>query len=83
MASQTSEAEQQHSDCRSPSLHSAAGARPPSWENRPMLTLAIILLVLWALGFITSYTMGGLIHILLVVAIVIILIRVIRGQKVF
>ncbi len=47
-----------------------------------MLTLAIILLVLWALGFITSYTMGGLIHILLVVAIVIILIRVIRGQKV-
>ena len=47
-----------------------------------MLTLAIILLVLWALGFITSYTMGGLIHILLIVAIVIILIRVIRGQKV-
>ena len=47
-----------------------------------MLTLAIILLVLWALGFITSYTMGGLIHILLVVAIVIILVRVIRGQKV-
>jgi hypothetical protein len=47
-----------------------------------MLTLAIVLLVLWALGFITSYTMGGLIHILLVVAIVIILIRVIRGRKV-
>jgi hypothetical protein len=47
-----------------------------------MLTLAIILLVLWALGFITSYTMGGLIHVLLIVAIVIILIRVIRGQKV-
>jgi hypothetical protein len=47
-----------------------------------MLTLAIVLLVLWALGFITSYTMGGLIHILLVVAIVLILVRVIRGQKV-
>ena len=47
-----------------------------------MLTLAVVLLVLWALGFITSYTMGGLIHILLVVAIVIILVRVIRGQKV-
>jgi len=48
-----------------------------------MLTLAVILIVLWALGFITSYTMGGLIHILLVAAIVMILIRVIRGQKVF
>ncbi|MGD0992300.1 MAG: lmo0937 family membrane protein [Gemmatimonadales bacterium] len=47
-----------------------------------MLTLAIVLLVLWALGFITSYTMGGLIHILLVVAIVLILVRVIRGQRV-
>jgi len=47
-----------------------------------MLTLAVVLLVLWALGFITSYTMGGLIHILLVVAIVIILVRIIRGQKV-
>ena len=47
-----------------------------------MLTLAVILLILWALGFITSYTMGGLIHILLVAAIVIVLIRVIRGQRV-
>ena len=47
-----------------------------------MLTLAVVLLLLWALGFITSYTMGGLIHILLVVAIVIILVRIIRGQKV-
>ena len=48
-----------------------------------MVTIAIILLCLWALGFLTSYTMGGLIHILLVVAIVVVLIRVIRGQKVF
>jgi Family of unknown function (DUF5670) len=46
-----------------------------------MLTLAVILIVLWALGFLTSYTMGGLIHILLVVAVVVILVRVIRGQK--
>jgi Flp pilus assembly protein TadB len=83
MASLSSEAEPQHSESRSPSLRSAAGDRPPSGRStRSMLTLAIILLVLWALGFITSYTMGGLIHILLVVAIVIILVRVIRGQKV-
>jgi hypothetical protein len=47
-----------------------------------MWTIAIILIVLWALGFLTSYTMGGLIHILLVVAIVVILIRVIQGRKV-
>ena len=47
-----------------------------------MATLAVILIVLWALGFLTSYTMGGFIHILLVVAIVVVLIRVIRGQKV-
>lgn len=47
-----------------------------------MWTIAIILIVLWALGFVTSYTMGGLIHILLVIAIVVILIRVIQGRKV-
>lgn len=41
-------------------------------------TIAIILIVLWLLGLVTSYTMGGLIHILLVIAIVVILLRVIR-----
>jgi hypothetical protein len=44
-------------------------------------TIAIILLILWALGLVSTYTMGGFIHILLVVAIVVILIRVIRGRK--
>ena len=43
-------------------------------------TLAVVLLVLWALGLVSSYTMGGFIHILLVVAVVMILIRVIRGR---
>lgn len=43
-------------------------------------TIAIILLVLWVLGLVTSYSMGGLIHILLVVAIVVILLRVFRGR---
>jgi hypothetical protein len=47
-----------------------------------MWTIAIVLIVLWALGFLTSYTMGGLIHILLVVAIVVVLIRVLQGRKV-
>lgn len=45
-------------------------------------TVAVILLVLWALGLVTSYTMGGFIHILLVVAIVVVLINVIQGRKV-
>jgi hypothetical protein len=44
-------------------------------------TLCVILLVLWALGLVTSYTMGGLIHILLVVAIVVVLVRVIQGRR--
>jgi hypothetical protein len=45
-------------------------------------TIALILLVLWVLGLVSSYTMGGLIHVLLVVAIVVILIRVIQGRKI-
>jgi len=44
-------------------------------------TLVVILVVLWLLGLVTSYTMGGLIHILLVIAIVVILIRVIQGRR--
>jgi hypothetical protein len=41
-------------------------------------TIAIIMIILWLLGFVSSYTMGGFIHILLVIAVVVILIRVIR-----
>jgi len=44
-------------------------------------TIFVILLILWLLGMITSYTMGGFIHILLVIAIVVILIRVIQGRR--
>ena len=44
-------------------------------------TIAIILIILWALGLVSSYTMGGFIHILLVVAIVVILMRVIQGRR--
>ncbi|GGC60557.1 lmo0937 family membrane protein [Marinobacter halophilus] len=44
-------------------------------------TIAVILVVLWILGLVTSYSMGGFIHILLVVAIVVILVRVIRGRS--
>jgi hypothetical protein len=44
-------------------------------------TICVILLVLWALGMVTSYTAGGLIHILLVVAVVVLLIRLIQGRR--
>lgn len=45
-------------------------------------TIFVILLVLWLLGIVTSYTLGGFIHVLLLVAIAVVLIRVIQGRKV-
>ena len=45
-------------------------------------TIAVILLVLWAVGLVSAYTMGGFIHVLLVIAIVMILINVIQGRRV-
>jgi hypothetical protein len=44
-------------------------------------TIAIILIILWLLGMVSSYTMGGFIHILLVVAIIVILVRLIQGRR--
>jgi len=46
-----------------------------------LYTLAVVLIVLWLLGLVTSYTMGGFIHILLVVAVVMILVNVIQGRR--
>jgi len=46
-----------------------------------LITLAVILLILWLLGLVTSFTLGGFIHILLVLAIVVVLIRVIQGRR--
>ena len=46
-----------------------------------LYTIAIVLLVLWLLGLVTSYTLGGFIHVLLVIAIIVILLRVISGRK--
>jgi len=45
-------------------------------------TIAVILVTLWLLGFITGYTINGFIHILLVIAIIVVLIRIIRGRKI-
>lgn len=48
-----------------------------------LYTIALILVVLWLLGLVSSYTMGGFIHVLLVIAIVVVLIRIISGRRPF
>jgi hypothetical protein len=60
-----------------------AGNEPQTiWEGDNMLwTIAVILIVLWLLGLVSGYTMGNFIHILLVIAIVIVLVRVIQGRR--
>jgi hypothetical protein len=45
-----------------------------------LYTIAIVLIVLWALGLVTAYTMGGFIHVLLVIAVVMVLLRIIGGR---
>lgn len=44
-------------------------------------TIVVVLVVMWLLGMVSSYTMGGLIHVLLVIAIVVVLVRVIQGRR--
>ena len=66
----------------------APRTRPYSTSHHPfkgiedmLMTIVVILVVLWLLGMITSFTMGGLIHILLVIAVVVVLVRVIQGRN--
>jgi hypothetical protein len=47
-----------------------------------LTTIAVVLIILWLLGLVTSYTVGGFIHILLVVAVIIVLLRIIQGRRV-
>lgn len=47
-----------------------------------LYTIAVILIILWLLGLVTSHALGGFIHILLVVALIVLLLRIIRGEKV-
>lgn len=57
-------------------------ASGPRHRKGPMLyTIAVVLLILWLLGLLSSYTLGGFIHILLVIAIVMILVRLIQGRR--
>ena len=74
-----------------PLNHYPTGARrtsgvPPfredTGETNMLTTIAVILIALWLLGVATSYTMGGIIHILLVIAIIVFLVRVLQGRRV-
>ncbi len=60
----------------------AASTAPDSEGGHMLWTLVLILIVLWALGLVGGYAFGGLIHLLLVVAIVVVIIQVIQGRKV-
>lgn len=63
-------------------LSNAGHAVKPAFRKEDLMlwTIAVILIILWLLGLVSSYTMGGFIHILLVIAIVVILVRVIQGR---
>lgn len=60
----------------------ARSAGPSSRQEMMLWTIAVVLLVLWVLGLVSSYTLGGFIHLLLVVAAVVIVIRLIQGKKI-
>ena len=51
-------------------------------EKTMLWTIAVVLVILWVLGFVSSYTMGGFIHILLVIAVITVLIRIISGRRI-
>ena len=57
------------------------GSKTNQNENHMLYTIAVVLLILWLLGLVTSSTMGGFIHILLVIAIVMVLVNLISGRK--
>ena len=63
-----------NSDCQ-------MGSRTRGLESHVLLTLAIILLILWALGFVAFHVGGGLIHLLLVIAVVVVLFRLFTGRR--
>jgi hypothetical protein len=60
----------------------ASGLHEPPAEDRMILTLVVVCLLLWFLGLMTSYTLGGVLHILLVVAVVLFLVHIIQGSSV-
>jgi hypothetical protein len=65
-----------------PSRHTTGRTRRPLLSELPMLyTVAVVLLVLWALGFFGGYVFGGLLHLLLVIAVVMVVLRLLSGRR--
>jgi hypothetical protein len=54
----------------------------PKEEGRMLWTIFVILLILWLLGLVSGYTMGGVIHVLLVIAVIVLVIRLIQGRRI-
>jgi hypothetical protein len=60
----------------------ASSAPPPAvWPFTMLYTLAVVLILLWLLGYLSSYDLGGFIHVLLVIAVILFLVRLISGRK--
>ena len=57
------------------------GSESTQTENHMLYTIAVVLIVLWLLGLVTSYTMGGFVHVLLVIAVIMILVNIIQGRR--
>jgi len=57
------------------------GLGPVKFQIPMLITIAIVLLILWLLGVVSSYTLSGFIHVLLVVAVILFLVRIIRGEN--
>ena len=52
-------------------------------ESNMLWTICVILLILWLLGLVSGYTLGGFVHILLVIAVIVVVVRLIQGKKIF
>jgi hypothetical protein len=73
----------QRTDCPGVDVYGARNEPPinAGAEMKMLETIAILLLILWLLGMVSSHTFGGFIHILLVIAVVVVLVRIIRGRN--
>jgi hypothetical protein len=58
-----------------------SGTKADRKEEHMLWTIAVILIILWVLGLASSYTMGGLIHVLLVIAVIVVLVNIIQGRR--
>lgn len=62
-------------------IRQGAAARASGKEESMLWTIAVVLLILWVLGLVSSYTMGGLIHILLVIALIVVVVNFLQGRR--